>query len=85
MAKVIDSKIPAGPVPEKWKEYKAHQRLVNPKNKLKLDVIVVGTGLAGASAAASLGVDTTLSSDRVSATGRILNTQVDHIETHLTE
>ena len=54
MAKVIDSKIPAGPVPEKWKEYKAHQRLVNPKNKLKLDVIVVGTGLAGASAAASL-------------------------------
>ena len=52
MAKVIDSKIPAGPVPEKWKEYKAHQRLVNPKNKLKLDVIVVGTGLAGASAAA---------------------------------
>ena len=45
MAKVIDSKIPAGPVPEKWKEYKAHQRLVNPKNKLKLDVIVVGTGL----------------------------------------
>ena len=55
MAKVLDSKIPAGPVPEKWKEYKAHQRLVNPKNKLKLDIIVVGTGLAGASAAASLG------------------------------
>ena len=54
MAKVLDSKIPAGAVPEKWKEYKAHQRLVNPKNKLKLDVIVVGTGLAGASAAASL-------------------------------
>ena len=51
MAKVLDSKIPAGPVPEKWKEYKAHQRLVNPKNKLKLDVIVVGTGLAGASGA----------------------------------
>ena len=45
MAKVLDSKIPAGPVAEKWKEYKAHQRLVNPKNKLKLDVIVVGTGL----------------------------------------
>ena len=55
MAKVLDSKIPQGPVAEKWKEYKAHQRLVNPKNKLKLDVIVVGTGLAGASAAASLG------------------------------
>ncbi len=51
----IDSKIPEGPVAEKWTNYKAHQRLVNPKNKLKLDVIVVGTGLAGASAAASLG------------------------------
>ena len=55
MAKVLDSKIPAGPVAEKWTNYKAHQRLVNPKNKLKLDIIVVGTGLAGASAAASLG------------------------------
>ncbi|MGM9692826.1 MAG: fumarate reductase/succinate dehydrogenase flavoprotein subunit, partial [Alloprevotella sp.] len=40
---------------EKWTNYKAHQKLVNPKNKRKLDVIVVGTGLAGASAAASLG------------------------------
>lgn len=55
MTKILDSKIPAGPVAEKWTNYKAHQRLVNPKNKLKLDVIVVGTGLAGASAAASLG------------------------------
>ena len=55
MSKTINSRIPEGPVAEKWKEYKAHQRLVNPKNKLKLDVIVVGTGLAGASAAASLG------------------------------
>jgi succinate dehydrogenase / fumarate reductase flavoprotein subunit len=54
MTKIIDSKIPEGPVAEKWTNYKAHQRLVNPKNKLKLDVIVVGTGLAGASAAASL-------------------------------
>ena len=52
--KKINSKIPEGPVAEKWTNYKAHQRLVNPKNKLKLDVIVVGTGLAGASAAASL-------------------------------
>ncbi len=51
----IDSKIPAGPVAEKWSNYKAHQKLVNPKNKRKLDIIVVGTGLAGASAAASLG------------------------------
>ena len=49
MAINIDSKIPEGPVAEKWSNYKAHQRLVNPKNKLKLDVIVVGTGLAGAS------------------------------------
>ena len=55
MAKQLNSKIPEGPIAEKWTNYKAHQRLVNPKNKLKLDVIVVGTGLAGASAAASLG------------------------------
>ncbi|MGI6243989.1 MAG: fumarate reductase/succinate dehydrogenase flavoprotein subunit [Prevotella sp.] len=55
MAKQLDSRIPEGPVAEKWTNYKAHQRLVNPKNKLKLDIIVVGTGLAGASAAASLG------------------------------
>jgi len=53
--KTLNSRIPEGPVAEKWTNYKAHQRLVNPKNKLKLDVIVVGTGLAGASAAASLG------------------------------
>ena len=51
----IDSRIPEGPVAEKWTNYKAHQKLVNPKNKRKLDIIVVGTGLAGASAAASLG------------------------------
>ena len=55
MAKILNSRIPEGPVAEKWTNYKAHQRLVNPKNKLKLDIIVVGTGLAGASAAASLG------------------------------
>ena len=51
----IDSKIPEGPISQKWTNYKAHQRLVNPANKRKLDIIVVGTGLAGASAAASLG------------------------------
>ena len=51
----IDSKIPDGPLAEKWTNYKAHQKLVNPANKRKLDIIVVGTGLAGASAAASLG------------------------------
>ncbi|MDO4715371.1 MAG: fumarate reductase/succinate dehydrogenase flavoprotein subunit [Bacteroidales bacterium] len=51
----IDSKIPAGPLAEKWTNYKAHQKIVNAANKRKLDIIVVGTGLAGASAAASLG------------------------------
>ncbi len=50
-----DSKIPEGPLAEKWTNYKAHQKLVNPANKRNLDIIVVGTGLAGASAAASLG------------------------------
>ena len=40
MAKTLNSRIPEGPVAEKWTNYKAHQRLVNPKNKLKLDVIV---------------------------------------------
>ncbi len=59
MAKIssvkVDSKIPEGPLAEKWTNYKAHQKLVNPANKRKLDIIVVGTGLAGASAAASLG------------------------------
>ena len=52
---VIDSKIPEGPVAEKWTNYKAHQKLVNPANKRRLDIIVVGTGLAGASAASTLG------------------------------
>ena len=51
----IDSKIPQGELKDKWTNYKNHQKLVNPANKRKLDVIVVGTGLAGASAAASLG------------------------------
>ena len=48
------AKIPAGPLEKKWTNYKDHQKLVNPANKRRLDVIVVGTGLAGASAAASL-------------------------------
>ncbi|MCD7931332.1 MAG: fumarate reductase/succinate dehydrogenase flavoprotein subunit [Tannerellaceae bacterium] len=50
----INSKIPQGPLADKWTNYKNHQKLVNPANKRRLDVIVVGTGLAGASAAASL-------------------------------
>ena len=52
---ILDSKIPEGPLSEKWTNYKASQKLVNPANKRKLNIIVVGTGLAGASAAASLG------------------------------
>jgi succinate dehydrogenase / fumarate reductase flavoprotein subunit len=51
----FDSKIPAGEMNEKWNDYKGHVKLVNPSNKRKLEIIVVGTGLAGASAAASLG------------------------------
>ncbi|MCO5262165.1 MAG: fumarate reductase/succinate dehydrogenase flavoprotein subunit [Lentimicrobium sp.] len=50
----LNSKIPKGQLAEKWTNYKAHTNLVNPANKRRLDVIVVGTGLAGASAAASL-------------------------------
>lgn len=50
----LDTKVPAGPLEEKWKNYKKTAKLVSPNNRKKLDVIVVGTGLAGASAAASL-------------------------------
>jgi succinate dehydrogenase / fumarate reductase flavoprotein subunit len=52
--KKLDSKIPEGPVAEKWSKHKFNLKLVNPANKRKYDIIVVGTGLAGASAAASL-------------------------------
>jgi len=51
----LDSKIPHGEMDKKWTDYKGHVKLVNPANKRKLEVIVIGTGLAGASAAASLG------------------------------
>lgn len=51
----LNAKIPEGPLAEKWTRYKASMKLVNPANKSKLDIIVVGSGLAGASAAASLG------------------------------
>jgi succinate dehydrogenase / fumarate reductase flavoprotein subunit len=50
----LNSKIPAGPLPDKWRKAKDEYRLVNPSNKRKFDIIVVGAGLAGASAAASL-------------------------------
>ena len=52
---MLDAKIPAGPLEKKWEDYKGHVKLVNPTNKRRLEIIVVGTGLAGASAAASLG------------------------------
>ena len=51
----LDSKIPAGSISEKWSNHKFNMKLVNPANKRKYDIIVVGTGLAGAAAAASLG------------------------------
>ena len=52
---MLDAKIPAGPLDQKWTKYKGSVKLVNPANKRKLEIIVVGTGLAGSSAAASLG------------------------------
>lgn len=52
---MLNSKIPSGPLDAKWTDYKGHVKLVNPANKRKIEVIVVGTGLAGASAAAALG------------------------------
>ena len=51
----LDSKIPEGPLAEKWTRHKFNMKLVNPANKRKYDIIVVGSGLAGASAAASFG------------------------------
>ncbi|NJX15305.1 fumarate reductase/succinate dehydrogenase flavoprotein subunit [Tamlana crocina] len=50
----LDSKVPKGPIQNKWTDYKNHINLVNPANKRHIDVIVVGTGLAGGSAAATL-------------------------------
>src|SRR5271165_2513278 len=50
----LDSKTPSGPIQEKWDKHRFDMKLVNPANKRKFDILVVGTGLAGASAAASL-------------------------------
>ena len=50
---ILDSKAPAGPIAEKWTNYKFDRKLVNPANRRKYDVIVVGTGLAGGAAAAT--------------------------------
>ncbi len=55
MSLKLDSKIPSGPLEQKWERHKFESKLINPANKRKFEVIVVGTGLAGASAAATLG------------------------------
>jgi len=52
---MLNSKIPSGVLDQKWNDYKGHVKLVNPANKRNLEIIIVGTGLAGASAAAALG------------------------------
>jgi succinate dehydrogenase / fumarate reductase flavoprotein subunit len=52
---MLDAKIPEGPLEQIWPDYKGHCKLVNPANKRKMEIIIIGTGLAGASAAASLG------------------------------
>ena len=51
----LDSKIPSGHIEQKWDNYRFNAKLVNPANRKKFDVIIIGSGLAGASAAASLG------------------------------
>src|SRR5262244_2876618 len=55
MSVTLDSKIPSGPLEKKWESHQAASKLVNPANKRKFDILVVGSGLAGASAAATLG------------------------------
>lgn len=52
---MLNSKIPSGVLDQKWNDYKGHVKLVNPANKRNLEIIIIGTGLAGASAAAALG------------------------------
>src|SRR3954465_10102067 len=55
MIGTLDPKIPPGPLDQKWRNHQDHSRLVNPNNRRKLEIIVVGTGLAGGSTAATLG------------------------------
>src|SRR5688500_13362263 len=55
MSVVLDSKIPSGPIEKKWEKHKFESKLINPANRRKYEIIVVGSGLAGGSAAASLG------------------------------
>src|SRR6266700_421458 len=55
MIGTLDAKIPSGPLAGKWTNHKDHSRLISPNNRRKFDIIVVGSGLAGGSAAATLG------------------------------
>ena len=55
MSMTLESHIPPGPVPQKWTRYRQEMKLVNPANRRKFDIIVVGSGLAGGAAAATLG------------------------------
>jgi len=55
MIGTLDPKIPPGPLAQKWRNHRDHMRLVNPNNRRKFEIIVVGSGLAGGSAAATLG------------------------------
>ena len=52
---MLDGKVPGGPIESRWSRHKGEMSLVNPANRRKYNIIVVGTGLAGASAAATLG------------------------------
>src|SRR5437764_9357490 len=54
MPAILDSKVPSGPLEHKWQEHRDHLKLVNPNNKRKFTILILGSGLAGASAAASL-------------------------------
>ena len=67
----LDAHVPAGPVAEKWDRHKFEMKLVNPANKRKYTIIVVGTGLAGASAAASLGGDNPTWTPRMLTAGKV--------------
>ena len=55
MATILDSKVPSGPLEKKWEKHRGESKLVAPNNRPKFDIIVVGSGLAGAAAAATLG------------------------------
>src|SRR5512140_3315357 len=55
MIGTLDPKVPPGPLDQKWRNHQDHSRLVSPNNRRKLEIIIVGSGLAGGSAAATLG------------------------------